>query len=112
VLCGTQFPWWTPTSTISGTHPTILNELGLSAHRERATDGMIRGKKKLALAAIVFSGCTINYQLPPVPSQSVTPNQPVTPAYTASAPEPAAVIQPSEEDYTRAAENVKALNDD
>jgi hypothetical protein len=73
---------------------------------------MIRGKKKLALAAIVFSGCTINYQLPPVPSQSVTPNQPVTPAYTASAPEPAAVIQPSEEDYTRAAENVKALNDD
>jgi hypothetical protein len=82
---------------------------------------MIRGMKKLALAAIFLSGCTVNYVLPPAPSQSVTPNQPVVPTYKASAPEPAAapqapepetVIQPSEDDYRRAWGNVKALNDD
>src|SRR5271155_1851513 len=92
---------------------------------------MLRGRKKLTLAALVLSGCTVNYVLPPAPSQSVAPNQPVAPSYTAPAaaepettapaPEPAAapqsqepetVIQPSENDYRRAWTNVKALNDD
>ena len=81
---------------------------------------MIRGIKKLALAAIVLSGCTVNYVLPPAPSQSVTPNQSVAPTYTAPAaagperasPEPEAVIQPSSEDYTVAFNKIKALNDD
>jgi hypothetical protein len=74
--------------------------------------------KKLALAVILFSGCTVNYVLPPAPSQSVTPNQPITPTYTAPAPAPEqvpereTVIQPSEVDYKRAWDNVKALTDD
>ncbi len=103
--------------------PTInLDQAGKCAvkfHRtRRLPNPVIKGMKKLALAAIVLSGCTVNYVLPPAPSQSVTPNQPVTPTYTAPepapapAPEPETVIQPSDDHYRRAWANVKALNDD